>query len=431
MKLSLAATGVTSVLLHGVALLLVASWWSGSASREAEQAGSELISVAVLGAEERRLPTSGRGPRSQVRGEQPTHVAATKGGGEREPRPDQRRRGRGGSDTASERALNLADSADGLTLDREIPNRLDRSQLQRLKTDSTRRSREDRRATPNPMKLWLLATGAGTLAERRPEALRDPANGIATWLPPSARGGRLGEPARLGDAAMLREGGSRQGGERSNAGAGVATSPVQGLRSRGARIALARPWVKRARASVPAPRKGSPADTVDSTQEVASLVQSLVHASTAGGPKGPGPGGQAGPGAPGSGGHEGPGSVSASAGHSAGSATDMSRDPRLLTYFRQLMARVDPLWAKAFPDWAIAQGRGGLSVVGILVRADGGLANAWIVRPSGIEEFDRNLIVAVRRAAPFGPIPRSLGRRSLTLHITFDALNPAVGRAGR
>ena len=48
------------------------------------------------------------------------------------------------------------------------------------------------------------------------------------------------------------------------------------------------------------------------------------------------------------------------------------------------------------------------------------------VRPSGIDEFDRNCADAIRRAAPLPPIPAELGVSSLTIRAPFVASNPVV-----
>jgi outer membrane biosynthesis protein TonB len=48
------------------------------------------------------------------------------------------------------------------------------------------------------------------------------------------------------------------------------------------------------------------------------------------------------------------------------------------------------------------------------------------LRPSGVDEFDRNCADAIRRAAPFPAIPRELGVSSLTIRAPFAANNPAV-----
>ena len=59
--------------------------------------------------------------------------------------------------------------------------------------------------------------------------------------------------------------------------------------------------------------------------------------------------------------------------------------------------------------------------------ADGHVAVAWPPeRPSGIDEFDRNCAEAIRRAAPFEPIPRELGVTRLAIRAPFSANNPIV-----
>ena len=61
------------------------------------------------------------------------------------------------------------------------------------------------------------------------------------------------------------------------------------------------------------------------------------------------------------------------------------------------------------------------------VLADGRVTVQWPpVRPSGVDEFDRNCADAIRRAAPLPPIPHELGVSSLTIRAPFVASNPAV-----
>jgi TonB family protein len=424
---------ITSVVLHAFVLALGAWLLTRSlADRAATGAATaRLVEVAVEPSADMELPSmsaAGLSGRNDQKARTPPR-AAEPGGGERTPRPDQKRAGRGGTDEASESALNLADSVDGLTLDRDPINRLDRSQVQRLKTAAERRSRDDRRATPHPMQLDFLATGPGTRALRRPPSERDPSAGVMTGGVPSELGGELGgSDVEAGLGPLPEPGAARSGQDRTAAARGV----PYGARGRdlrlSARVALARPWVPRGRAAVPAPSRGRPNDTVDSSQEVASAVRSLIHASTAGGVRGAGPGGEKGAGQPGSGGTLGPGSRSGAAGRGPGSLRDSVGDPRLSGYFRGIEKKVD--WKDAFPDWAIEQGRGGLAVLALTLRADGSLASVRVIRPSGVPEFDRNVIAAVHRAAPFGRLPASLGRGPLTLSMSFDALNPAVGRDG-
>src|SRR5262249_53200289 len=76
-----------------------------------------------------------------------------RGGGEATPRLDTGHPGRGGTDTSPTPAVNLADSDDELLLSPEVMSRLDRSQIQRIKASKRRASREDWRASREPMEL--------------------------------------------------------------------------------------------------------------------------------------------------------------------------------------------------------------------------------------------------------------------------------------
>lgn len=426
---------VTSVVLHAVLLgagaLLLAR---GLARSDGAAAGATPAIEVALEPAPLDLPAmSAHGiagvPDPEAR---PRPEPVMFGGGRAVPRPDQDRAGRGGSAEAHEAALNLADSVDGLTLNRDPINRLDRSQVQRLDTATERKSRDDRRATPTPMELDFLATGPGRRAERRPVAARDPSAGVLTGIAPSSLGGELGGPAagETGLGPEPREGAQDVGTDRKRPAAGVSDGARGDDVRRSAAVALARPWVPQGRAAVPAAVRGRPNDTKDSSQEVAAAVRSLLHASTAGGKTGAGPGGSAGPGAPASGGLSGPGSRSAPSGDGNGARRDSRGDPGLVGYFRGIEKKVEPHWRNAFPDWAIAQGRGGMAILALTLRRDGTLGRVSVVRPSGIPEFDRNVTAAVQRAAPFGPLPPTLGPGPLTVHMSFDAVNPAVGRDG-
>jgi TonB family protein len=105
----------------------------------------------------------------------------------------------------------------------------------------------------------------------------------------------------------------------------------------------------------------------------------------------------------------------------------MDTESGLGRYYSQLLSQVD--WHDAFPDWAIAEGIGGVTIVGLTLDQNGRVSALSIVRPSGIAEFDRNLLAAIRRDAPYGPLPAAAGAR-LRVNIAFDAMNPVVGREG-
>jgi TonB family protein len=428
------ASLVTSFALHGVGLVLGAWLVSRSLLTEAAAPGKQTgVEVDVATTDGVELPVMSQ--RGIVGSPNPTAVPDPKpvvpGGGEHVARPELHRAGRGGSAESAQAALNLADSNDGLTLDRDPLNRFDRSQIQRIDTNDERRSLDDRRATPNPTELSFLATGPGRVLERRPVSRVNPSNGSLNGTEPSEVGTELGGPVvERAPGPEARPGGSSPGTDRERVPAGIAS----GARSRdyrfSAAVTVARPQVSKARAAVPAPELGRPNDTLDSSQDVASAVASLVHASNAGArQRGNGPGGESGGGNPAAGGVQGSGSRASPTGTGLGPARDSGSDARLGAYTAGLRNRLAG-WEQAFPTWAIAEGRGGVATLGFTILPDGRITDLRVARSSGIEEFDRKLIEHVRRSAPFSPPPAMSGQRSLPLLFTFDALNPAVGRDG-
>ncbi|WP_437971760.1 energy transducer TonB [Sorangium sp. So ce260] len=372
-------------------------------------------------------------------------ASPARGGGEAAARPDTGASGRGGTAAAELPALNLADRDDATFLSPEVRSRLDRSQIQRIRSSSHRASREDWRASREPMELTFLAGGrVGSRAERRAAAERDPSVGARDSGAPERRGSALGAAARpagvesaadvsgapgatlaLG-ASPRAVGGAAEGGERASAGLGVRDGRPGTDHRDSAAVPLARPMVAVGTPSIPADVAGRPNDTVDSEQEVATAIQSLVHASSAGGARGLGPGGEAGPGATGSGGVAGRGARSSALGSGRGRLIDNDPlDRRRSLYMRQVMAKVHPLWADAFPKWAAGEGLQGTVIVTFVIRADGTVASASVTRPSGIPEFDENCRRAVLRGAPYPPVPPELGE-SFRWSMPFEARNPAV-----
>jgi TonB family protein len=344
-----------------------------------------------------------------------------------DPRPDTGDKGRGGEDRVAERALNLADRDDGLSRDRSVLSRLDRSQLSRLRAGSERRSREDWRASRDPMEVTFFAMGTdGRVQERRPEADVDAALGARASQRRDSRGSTLGappEPDGVGDMAQP-EGGDRVGGPTSVAGLGARSGLRSLAETERVRLADGRPEVDRSTPSVFANDQGKPSDTFDAEQEVAAREQSIIHASTAGGKVGQGRGGEQAPGAPGSGGDRGAGSVSSPLG-SGGSGPPDPNEAARIGYVRAVQAKVHPLWANAFPRQAILDGKEGTATIRFVIDANGFVASATVARPSGIPEFDENVRQAVLKGAPYGPLPQALQPR-FTMSIPFTAKNPAV-----
>ena len=337
--------------------------------------------------------------------------------------------GRGGDAHVPVPALNLADGDERMRLSPDPLSRLDRDQLQRMRVARERQSWEDRRSTTHPTELTLLVTGTGSLLERRPAAPAEPSRGALQSPSASVRGGTVGaaSPGEAGETSSP-VGGARLGSLLGTPGVGVVESRAGLDHRESAPIGSARPDVTRAPVAVPANESARPRDDVDSDQEVATTVRSLLHASTAGGAPGEGQGGSGGGGEAGAGASTGAGSHARALGVGEGEILDFwTSDPRLVTYFRQLHAKIDPLWVNAFPRSALLELKQGTVILQFVVHADGHASVQWPpVRPSGVDEFDRNCADAIRRAAPFPPIPRELGVSTLTIRAPFVASNPAV-----
>lgn len=353
-------------------------------------------------------------------------------GGRHAPRPDLQAPGRGGERTSLEEATNLASSIDPLALERDPQTSRDRSQVSRLHTAWERASRDDRRATPAPMELTFLATGPGHLRVRRAYAPTDPALGIVSGGVASIVGSKLGgqgatDVGAQADAAL---GGPSAGREVARLGQGAADArDARDAREfhAEAKVLFARPLVPAARAAVPSQERARPRDTQDSSQEVAAKVSSLLQASSAGGEPGPGFGGQVGGGAPGAFGASGVGSRSSPSGAAFG--RDFADDPGFSGYARALRSQLAQVLAKAFPEWAIAEGRGGHVIFDMTLRADGKPAAVRLVRASGIGEYDENVLRAVSAVTSFGRLPQGFGTPA-QFRVSWDALNPIVGRQG-
>ncbi len=336
-------------------------------------------------------------------------------------------KGRGGTVSVREPALNLADNDERMRLSPDPMDRLDRDQLQRLRAARVRASWEDRRSTTHPAELTLVVMGMGTVVERRADSRFDPSRGALASPPSSVRG------AAPGDAIDRLDGEGASGGLTAGS---RETTPGQGLidgrpgrdHRASAPIASARPAVVFGPVAVPALDRARPKDDVDGQQEVATAVRSLVHASSAGGIAGEGTGGSEGGSEAGSGGVLGGGSHATPLGAGMGDVFDYwTSDPRLVPYFRRIHAKIDPLWANAFPRSALLDLKQGTVILDFTVYPDGHAVVSWPpLRPSGIDEFDRNCAEAIRRAAPFPPIPSQLGASELHIRAPFVATNPIV-----
>ncbi len=419
-----------SLLAHATVLSLVGFVaYRSLALREARR-GQSLTDpgAAVIAVE---LPAFSDGTLASEREPVPEGEVPTAHGGATIPRLDSQNAGHGGA-RSSQPAQNLADTDDRIRLEMDLVSRLDREQVQRLRTARDRTAWEDRRATTHPMELTFLATGDGRRDERRPNAPSDPNRGSLVARAASVVGGSPGtgrEADPEGEGAS--RGAMRSGGLVASPGLGVRSAEAGVDHRAAAHISHARPSVTEGPVTIPANERARPNDTVDSDQEVASAVRSLVHASVAGGAPGVGLGGSEGSADPGAGAPSGRGSVAHPLGSGDGEVFDWrTNDPMLLPYFRKLHEKVDPLWRNAFPRSALLELKQGTVILELTIEADGTAHVHWPpLRPSGIDEFDRNCADAIRRASPFDPIPRVLrdqGRHRLRIRAPFDAKNPIV-----
>jgi TonB family protein len=358
----------------------------------------------------------------------PVGIVPDPHGGNAIPRIDTGVAGAGGDVTVAQQAVNLSDGDEFMRLSPDLMSRLDRDQLQRLFVARVRQSWEDRRATPHPMEVTFLANGPGTLEQRRPLSASDPSRGVLAAPLAGILGANLGAPnAGEGDEIRTALGGARLGAASQSPGAGVARGAPGVDHRTSAPVASGRPDVAAAPVAVNANEKGRPKDDVDTDQEVATTVRSLVQSSTAGGLKGAGRGGTGGGGDPGAGAKSGQGSRSGALGDGDGSTFDInSQDPRLAPWLRQVAARIRPLSAGAFPKSALIELKQGTVIIAFTVVASGAVVGVESpLRPSGIPEFDRNCADAVRRAS-LPPIPANLGWSRVRIVFTFDAPNPIV-----
>jgi len=353
------------------------------------------------------------------------------GGGPLSRHPDTELGGRGGSKSAPQAATNLDSHIDPISLETDALTHLDRSQVQRLRTANARRSWDDHRSTPTPMQLTFLATGKGRVPERRLVGA-NAAGSVAGTLAAEVGGVPGGSDIETGLAAEVvpdaaAPGAAAPGRRELALPAGAPGAAPSAVSSRGAQVLLARPWVMRARPALPTEVRARPNDLDDSSQAVAARVAALIHASTIGAPPGPGVGGEPVGGRPGRSGNEGMGSKATASGFGPG--PDALTDPGIQGYVAGLKQRIDDQLRRAFPDWAIEEGRSGHVIFELAVLADGRLERVRMVRPSGIPEYDRNVLTGVARIPSFGPLPKALGQRAL-ITMSFDSLNHVIGRDG-
>jgi TonB family protein len=95
-------------------------------------------------------------------------------------------------------------------------------------------------------------------------------------------------------------------------------------------------------------------------------------------------------------------------------------------YFRLMYQRVDR--AVVFPPHLAAALEQGEVVVRFTLHADGRIGPIAVAKPSGFDDFDRELVRALEVAAPFGEVPAAvLGNRDrVTVVASYTFRNPLI-----
>jgi TonB family protein len=266
--------------------------------------------------------------------------------------------------------------------------------------------------------------------EHRKASSFDPSSGMRSWGAVQRRGAVLGAAPRTpGEAEQETLAGvPDEGVSRASAGRGVRDGAPGNDHRDAALVAYARPMVNQGTPSVPSDARDKPTDNVDSEQEVATRMQSILHASNAGGRIGEGAGGENGPATAGAGGAGGPGSVSRALGTGQGAGVDSDpRDKRRQEYLRRVMTKLGPYtdWRKLISVAAASEGVQGIVEVSFTIQADGSITGVALSRSSGVPELDANYRAAILKAAPFPPLPPELGT-SFRWALPLDLRNPVV-----
>lgn len=425
---ALSVAGHVAIALGFVMLVRYADF--GSSSTDSDALGDDAIELVEDDAVALDLEAIGEPNAELAENANPVTPPDVAPRGDKDPRPDSGARGKGGDDDVKAPALNLADRAEDVSLERSVLSRIDRSQLPRIRSNArSRSSREDWRASRDPMEVTFFSVGPGEKTfERREHAKTDPGHGAPAATQRDSQGMELGmQIAVVDDGFMARKraGSNTPGGKTSSPGVGTrsSTNPL-GPEATQANVAKNLPMVDRATPSVFANQQGKPADDEDSEQEVQARLQSIVHASTPGGAAGAGKGGSRGASAPGSGGTLGAGSTSSPMGSGGTGAPDPA-DPARVGYLRAMAAKIQPLWKDAFPMHAALSGDQGTAIITVVIDASGAVVSATVTRESGVAEFDANVRQAVVQGGSYGPLPELL-RPTLTVRLSFVAKNPAV-----
>jgi TonB family protein len=338
--------------------------------------------------------------------------AIEQAGGAKVAHVDEQHAGHGGDVTVAEKARNLAPRPEETTTVDQYRDAIDAEQENRLQSGKHRASKVDARYALEPMELTFVASGKGFRYERRPVAKLDAVLGSVTGksMPSGAIALQNGEGSSAHAVEPI--------GGKLSPKAGAAYGTLIGAPSLvGANIAKARPHVGKGKPSVTADDKASASDNKNSDQAVAAALKSYVSISTEGAPAlGDGKGGEGGGGAAGAGGKTGAGSSSMALGSGSGAA-DGPNEIERTSWFKDLQKKLGPIVSNTFPHELEMELRNGTVIVDLVIAKGGSVIDVIVVRPSGVNVFDQNVVSRIRGAGMLDPVPDLLSKGSITVRV--------------
>jgi TonB family protein len=348
--------------------------------------------------------------------------------------------GGGGEASAPGEGVLLAMNVDDVRLQDAPWNAVGVAQVQRIHTDASRASWDNRRATPNPHDQPFLATGTGSHRERRRVSILEPNEGAPRAPARSAEGREsaaglaVAEPAlTVGAGAGAPPPGAHatatpQGSAHASPGTGIAAG--RGMQeSAAAPVATGRPAVDEGPAATLATTRERPRDDMDSEQLATQLMQSWVDASPrTARERAAGSGGAGGGGPAGSGGARVEGGEATP--HAPGPGGRGALDTRDSRYQSWLLAQRRRVYgAMVFPRERQLQMDQGVVVYTFSVDRNGQLVGApRLSRSSGHADIDAAALRAVRETLPTAPPPTALmqDRTELPVRMHLNFSNPMV-----
>jgi protein TonB len=105
-----------------------------------------------------------------------------------------------------------------------------------------------------------------------------------------------------------------------------------------------------------------------------------------------------------------------------------TQDLKYYSYGLQILNKIETIWK--YPQEAGRAGIGGEVVVDMMIGRDGSLADLLLVQSSGYSVLDDEVFRAVRRAAPYAPLPAGLIEDPfpMTIHFLYIAHNHYIYR---